>query len=234
MHDALYMVTLPCGIIRYIDKACLDYLDLTEAFSDLNLSQDDQTTNSPDDLHTLANPISRWQDLFPVEWQQPALKTIDQVCRDQHAASFEFNRGKLGRSLVTIKPLCDAQSNVIALSWYGKPLAVQNHFKTVFETSAVAQWAVRIDPLRELLARAGVHSEKQLEVALHRPDFLQTLATSFSVYHANPQSMKLLEVKNLEEFQNPKEFFLQEKEIWSRPHFVPQTAVLSGFWRLLG
>ncbi len=202
MHDALYMVTLPCGSIRYIDKACLDYLDLTDAFADLNKGQGDASVNSPEDLHTLANPVSRWQDLFPPEWQQSALKTIDQVCKDQQTASFEFDKGKLGKSLVTIKPLCDAQSNVIALSWYGKPLAVQNHFKSVFDTSVVAQWVVRLEPLRELLSRAGVHNAKQLEVALHRPDFVKSLDSALLISDVNPQALKLLQADDSDEFES--------------------------------
>lgn len=201
MDEALYMVTLPCGSIRYLDNACVEYLDLYEQEGEASsvlteqYLHDSKITPMPQ-LNLIGvpkvQPAKRWQELFPPEWQHPALKAIDLVCKKNQAASFEFDKGKLGKSLVTIKPLCDAQANIIALAWHGKPLVARNHFQTAFESSVVAQWVISLAPIRRVIADANIDSIVSLSNLVHSsPQFFKKIRAAFSVKEINKQALQL-------------------------------------------
>ncbi|MCK5880248.1 MAG: EAL domain-containing protein [Sinobacterium sp.] len=200
MNESLYMVTLPCGSIRYLDDACVEYLGLHDRVElndfegvpedTFNLAGNSNTSVLED---TSANSTQRWQELFPPEWQHPALKAVDVVCKKNQAASFEFDQGSLGKSLITIKPLRDSQSNIIALAWHGKPLVLRNYYKTAFESSVIAQWVVSLPPINLLLKTYNISSEKELRVHINSPSFIKKLRESFVIKSINDQTFILFD-----------------------------------------
>ncbi|MCK5881353.1 MAG: PAS domain S-box protein, partial [Sinobacterium sp.] len=194
MDEALYMVTLPSGSIRYLDNACLDYLGLHEdtVNSDSSIRSQSLSALNINTLDTSTAQTSKlWQELFPPEWQHPALKAIDLVCKNNKAASFEFDEGKLGKSLVTIKPLCDDESNIIALAWHGKPLVKYSHYQSAFESSVISQWVVALAPIRHTLSAFNIQSPRALSNASASSDFLAALRQSFLIKRTNNQTLKL-------------------------------------------
>ena len=222
MDEALYMVTLPCGSIRYLDDACVDYLDLNGAGDIRDIKPLPVDTINHSDLNSAsvgdvfeppqAQLAKRWQDLFPPEWQHPALKAIDLVCRNNQAASFEFDKGKLGKSLITIKPLCDAQANIIALAWHGKPLVVRNQYQTAFESSVVAQWVVKTSAMEHLLDAWKIDSARALAYTARSPQFVSGLRSSVVVNRSNEQALILFSCEK-EDFSQKFASSLSEEQL---------------------
>jgi len=201
MDDALYMVTLPCGSIRYIDPACLSYLNLLDQYQ---LDQGDPVHSSEPQAQPFEYaqhlPAKRWQDVFPPEWQHPAHRAVDAVCKNVQASSFEFDKGKLGKSLITVKPLCDAQSNIIALAWHGKPIKVKNHFQTAFENSVVAQWVLKLEPLALFFLSYNIRSVQDLHKHLQTPTFISRFRDACSIKEVNKQTLELFALSDREDF----------------------------------
>ncbi len=182
--EALYMITLPSGELRYMAPMCETLFDLTEA--------------------PLLN--THWSVFIPASWHGAVQQALAEVLVQNTPQILEIDFHCAARFCIDtlhLFPVCDANQQVIAITWQGAPhLSGDNHHYEMFHHSAIAQWIMDPRPIHHYLKNHHIETPLQLNDAIEiNPVVVSELRGLFTIVDANASAAKMYKMESVDRFK---------------------------------
>lgn len=182
--EALYMLTLPGGELRYMASICETLFDLTEA------------------------PVlnTHWSAFVPACWHEAVQQALADVLEQNAPQVLAINYQGAGEHCIDalhLYPVTDAGQKLIAIAWQGaRHLCGENHHYEMFHRSAIAQWIMDPRPIHHYLGKNHINTPARLNDALQaNPSMVSELRGLFTIVDANASAALLYKMDSVDRFK---------------------------------